>query len=32
MFCDHYKMVPPVAVIVGDRDCEGYSDEEEIPF
>lgn len=32
MFCQKYKMVPPVAIIVGDRGCEGYADDREIPF
>lgn len=31
-FCNKYKAVPPVAVIVGDKKCEGYTDQEEIPF
>lgn len=32
MFCSKYQCVPPVAVIVGDTKCEGYADQEEIPF
>jgi cytochrome c553 len=32
MFCKKYQMVPPVAIIVGDKSCEGYADEAEIPF
>ena len=32
IFCNRFNLVPPVAIIVGDRDCEAYSDEAEIPF
>ena len=31
-FCNKYRMVPPVKVIVGDAKCEGYMDEFDIPF
>lgn len=32
VFCNKYQMVPPVAIVVGDQICEGYADQEEIPF
>jgi len=32
MFCGKFNMVPPVAIIVGDKMCEAYSDDREIPY
>lgn len=32
VYCKKYQMVPPVAIVVGDKMCEGYTDEAEIPF
>lgn len=31
-FCNKFNMVPPCTVIVGARPCEGFADNEEIPF
>jgi hypothetical protein len=31
-FCGKYGLTPPVQVIVGEKDCEGYSNVNEIPF
>lgn len=32
MYCQKYKLVPPVNVIVGEKDCEGWESQNEIPF
>ena len=31
-YCEKYRMVPPVAIIIGKKKCEGYNDEWQIPF
>lgn len=31
-FCKKYQRTPPVQVIVGAIHCDGFSDDEEIPF
>lgn len=32
MFCEKFKVVPPVRIIVGAEACAHYHDDEEIPF